>query len=150
MECALPSSVNPSQTDQAAHAPSIGARVMTFLGSGRGDHVAMGLSGLCVVHCIASALLITTMASAGAALLHPAVHEIGLLLAVLLGALVLGVGMARHRRIRPALLGGIGLAIMGAALFVPHGMPEIICTIAGVVILALGHRINQQSVRQAC
>jgi hypothetical protein len=124
--------------------------MLAFLRNGRGDHLAIGLSGLCVVHCITSALLLTTFASAGAALLHPAVHEIGLALAVLLGVLVLGVGVARHRRLKPALLGGIGLATMGAALLVPHGMPEILCTIAGVVILAFGHKINQQAVRAAC
>ena len=146
----MPPSVSLCKTEPAALRPSIGARLLAFLRSGRGDHLAIGLSGLCVVHCIASALLITTMASAGAALLHPAVHEIGLLLAFLLGALVLGVGMARHRRLKPAILGGIGLATMGAALFVPHGLPEILCTIAGVVILAFGHKVNQRAVRQAC
>ena len=45
------------------------------------DRWAIGLSGLCLVHCIASAVFLTMLASAGGMLLHPAVHEIGLVLA---------------------------------------------------------------------
>lgn len=147
MECPLPQSVSLSKAKHGPFRASMGARLLGFLRNGRGDHLAIGLSSLCVVHCIASALLLTTMVSAGAALFHPAIHEIGLLLAFILGTAVLGVGAARHRRLKPALLGGIGLCIMGAALFVPHGMAEIICTIAGVVTLAIGHQMNQRAIR---
>ena len=41
------------------------------------DRWAMGLSGLCVAHCLASSIFFAVMASAGSVFLHPLVHEIG-------------------------------------------------------------------------
>ena len=67
-----------------------------FAGAIRGstiDRLAIGLSGLCLVHCVASAVLLALLASAGGVLLHPAFHEVGLSLAILLGAIGLGRGM---------------------------------------------------------
>ncbi len=110
--------------------------------AGRLDRLAIGLSSLCVVHCIATVVLAATLASAGAALANPAWHEIGFALAMLLGAVALGRGFAAHRRVRPLLLGGAGLALMGLGLTMPHGAGEIGCTVAGVILLACAHRLN--------
>ena len=46
------------------------------------DRLAIGLSGLCLVHCLASAVLLTLLASAGGLLLDPVIHEVGLTLAI--------------------------------------------------------------------
>jgi hypothetical protein len=110
--------------------------------AGRLDRVAILLSSLCVVHCIATVILAATLASAGAALADPAWHEIGFALAMLLGAVALGRGFASHRKLRPLLLGGAGLVLMGVGLAMPHGLGEISCTVAGVLLLALAHRLN--------
>jgi hypothetical protein len=106
------------------------------------DRLAIGLSSLCVVHCIATVVLAATLASAGAALADPAWHEIGFALAMLLGAVALGRGFAAHRRVRPLLLGCAGLALMGTGLAMSHGAAEIGCTVAGVLLLAFAHRLN--------
>ena len=45
------------------------------------DRAAIGLSGLCLVHCIATAVLVMVLASAGGLLVDPRIHEIGLALA---------------------------------------------------------------------
>ena len=39
--------------------------------SSRLDHMAMGLSGLCLVHCVATAILLGALASAGSVLGKP-------------------------------------------------------------------------------
>jgi hypothetical protein len=109
---------------------------------GRLDRLAIGLSSLCVIHCIATVVLAATLASAGAALANPAWHEVGFALAMLFGAVALGRGFATHRRVRPLLFGGGGLALMGIGLALPHGGWEIGCTVAGVLLLAFAHRLN--------
>jgi hypothetical protein len=106
------------------------------------DRIAIGLSSLCLVHCIATVLLAATLASAGAALANPAWHEIGFSLAMLIGAVALGRGYATHRDWRPLLLGGSGLALMGVGLIRAEGLPEIASTMSGVVLLAVAHRLN--------
>src|SRR3546814_9208978 len=45
------------------------------------DRLAIGLSGLCLVHCLASAVLVAVLASAAGLLVSPVIHEVGLVLA---------------------------------------------------------------------
>ena len=54
----------------------------------------MGLSGLCVVHCVATAVLLGLLASAGGFLGSPVIHEVGLTLAMLIGSFALGRGFS--------------------------------------------------------
>lgn len=109
------------------------------------DRIAMGLSGLCVVHCVTSVVVVTILASAGGLLLHPMLHEVGLALATLLALIGLGRGIFIHRRRAPALVGLLGLCAMTAALVGPHGMAEAVLTVAGVSLVALGHGLNRRA-----
>jgi hypothetical protein len=117
--------------------------------SGNGDRLAIGLSGLCIIHCIASALFLASLASVGTALLNPAFHEIGLGLAILLGLALLITGALRHGQILPLLIGGGGLVTMAFALTLPHDSREVIATLIGVSILALGHEMNRRAGNRA-
>ena len=114
-------------------------------GNGTLDRLAIGLSALCAVHCVATVVLLTLLASAGGMLLHPAVHEIGLALAIVLGMYALVRGAVDHGFMLPAAIGGIGLGVMAGALSVPHGASETVYTILGVAILALGHDLNRRA-----
>lgn len=109
------------------------------------DRLAIGLSALCVVHCVATVVLVTLFASVGGALVHPAVHEGGLALAVLLGGIALVRGALDHGYLMPASVGGLGLGVMLGALGVPHGAMETVYTVLGVGILALGHDLNRRA-----
>lgn len=110
------------------------------------DRLAIGLSGLCVVHCVASALLLAILSSAGGMLLHPAFHEVGLTLAIGFGMIALGRGIAEHGYMMPSSIGGLGLGVMAGALTLPHeGGQEAIWTIIGVGLLALGHDLNRRA-----
>lgn len=110
------------------------------------DRIAIGLSGLCLVHCLASAVFVALLASAGGVLLNPVIHEIGLAMAIGLGVIALGRGILMHGFMMPAAVGGLGLGVMAGALSLPHGGGEIVYTILGVAILALGHDLNRRAV----
>lgn len=114
--------------------------------SGMLDRVAIGLSGLCMVHCIATTLFLAALASFGGALLHPAIHEIGLTLAILLGAVTLLRGAFSHGYMMPAAIGALGLGVMAGAMTLPHDGTEAVYTIIGVGLLALGHDLNWRAV----
>ena len=110
------------------------------------DRYAMGLSGLCAVHCLASAVLVALASTAGGLLLNPIFHEVGLTIAIGLGALALGRGVFTHGYMAPAVTGSFGLGIMAGAMQLPHGNGgETLWTIIGVAILALGHDLNRRA-----
>ena len=110
------------------------------------DRLAIGVSGFCLVHCIASAVLIAMLASAGGVLLDPIFHEVGMMVALVLGILGLGRGILDHGFMLPAAIGSLGLGTMAGALTLDHGGVTTLYSIAGVLILALGHDLNRRAV----
>ena len=109
---------------------------------GRLDRLAIGLSGLCLVHCLATAVFLALLSSIGGLLGAPIIHEVALVLAMVLGAVALGRGVAEHGFMLPVAIGSLGLGVMAGALQLPHDGSEALVTMAGVGILALGHRLN--------
>ena len=112
------------------------------ISTSRLDRIAMALSGLCAVHCVATAVLLGLLASAGGMLGKPIIHEVGLTLAMIVGAFALGRGIYEHGFLLPSAVGALGLGVMAGALQLPEGGHEPVYTVAGVMILALGHRLN--------
>ncbi len=110
------------------------------------DRLALGLSGLCLVHCLASAVFLAMLSAAGGFFLSPIFHEVGLVLAIALGVIALGRGVIEHGFMMPVAVGGLGLGVMAGALTMPHDGMEVVYTIVGVAILALGHDLNRRAV----
>jgi len=106
------------------------------------DRLAMGLSGLCAVHCVATVVLLGLVASAGGMLGRPIIHEVGLSLAMIIGAVALGRGIREHGFLLPSAVGSIGLATMAYAMTLHESGFEPVFTILGVLTLALGHKLN--------
>ena len=104
--------------------------------------MAIGLSGLCVVHCLATSVLFALVSAAGGLIGAAWIHEVGLGLAMFMGFLSLGRGIMEHGFAMPSAVGGLGLGVMAGALTLPHNGTEAIYTIVGVAILAFGHRLN--------
>ncbi len=102
----------------------------------------MALSGLCLVHCVATAVLLALVASAGGLLGKPIIHEAGLTLAIIIGSIALVRGIREHGFILPCVVGVLGLGTMGYALTLPEGGSEPFYTVVGVMVLSLGHRLN--------
>ena len=115
------------------------------ISNGRIDRLAIGLSGLCLVHCVATAVLVLMLASAGGLLVDPRIHELGLAFAIALGAIGLGRGIFDHGFMMPSSIGGIGLGTMAGSLTLPHGVEEIVVSVFGVLVLALGHDLNRRA-----
>ena len=106
------------------------------------DRLGIALSTLCAVHCVATTVLVAVLASAGGILGSDLIHEVGLGLAVIIGAFAIGRGISEHGYMMPGSVGGLGLGIMMGAVTLPHGTEEIAATLLGVGLLALGHRLN--------
>ena len=106
------------------------------------DRLAIGLSGLCLVHSVATAVLLAMLSAAGGLLGSPAVHEVGLSLAMVVGSFALGRGIIEHGFMMPSAVGSMGLGVMAGALSLPHDGSEALYTVIGVGILALGHQLN--------
>ena len=111
------------------------------------DRAGILLSGLCAIHCVIGVVIVTVLGLGGEFVLNPAIHEVGLALAILIGLVTLGLGVARHGQPGPLIGGGIGSALMAAGLAAGHGLGEAVLTIAGVTILAAAHLRN---LRHAC
>lgn len=110
----------------------------------RFDRFAIGLSSLCLAHCVASTIALALLSAAGA-LLDPLIHEVALALAIVFGVVALGRGIWKHGYMMPAAVGAFGLGMMAGALTLPHGGQEIMWTVIGVAVLALGHDLNRRA-----
>lgn len=106
------------------------------------DRLAIGLSGICLVHCLATAVLLAVLSAAGGLLGAPVIHEVGLGLAMIVGSFALGRGIVEHGFMMPSAVGSMGLGVMAGALTLPHNGTEALYTVIGVGILALGHQLN--------
>lgn len=105
----------------------------------------MSLSALCVAHCLLVAVMLSATAVATSVLTGSHIHEIGLMLALPLAGVSLGRGITRHGLFTPASIGGLGLGMMGGALTLPHGSPEVIYTVIGVLLVAAAHYLNRRA-----
>jgi hypothetical protein len=111
------------------------------------DKSALTLSGLCLVHCLAGALLVTVFAVSSDLLSHQ-VHLVGLLLALPLALVALWRGVRVHRRVGVAVLGALGIGLMALSLVISHGeAAEVILSVLGVSLLAAAHIWNLRAVR---
>lgn len=102
------------------------------------DGSAIGLSGLCLVHCLALPLAAAVSPMLGVWSEAEWVHLTFVLLAAPLSAAALV--MTRPRRPAAMALAATGLALLAAALFFHEA--ETAMTVAGGLILASGHLVN--------
>lgn len=109
------------------------------------DRAGIWLSSLCLLHCLATIILVSVLGLGGQLLLSPEIHRYGLALALLIAAVAIGWGALRHRRPAPFITALTGLSFMGAGLAVPHGWHEAALTIIGVTLVSIGHFLNMRS-----
>lgn len=147
-------------THVASHAPAL-TRPSLFLRRGvaivrtvrdsrpltslSGDQLAMGLSGLCLVHCLASTIFFASIASVSVVLNNHLFHEIGLVIAIGFALVTLVAGVLSHGYMMPFAVGSFGLGMMAGALSRPHDGSEIVATMIGVAVVALGHDLNRRA-----
>lgn len=111
----------------------------------RFDKAGIVFAGLCALHCIATVLVVSSLGIGGHFLADPAIHRVGLALAVIVAAIAIGWSPIQHRRPVPFAIALVGLVSMGAALGVPHGVGESVLTIFGVSLVSIGHLLNMRT-----
>lgn len=111
----------------------------------RVDQLGLALSATCLVHCLALpvALLTAPVLAAWLGDTETTVHWTLLAVAGLVSGMAFYAGFRRHGAARAAVLGGVGLAVMGLAVTHVFGASlEAALTVAGVAIVAFAHLVN--------
>lgn len=111
------------------------------------DSFAIGLSALCVAHCLASPILLVILPSLAILQLNNEAFHFYLLLGVIPSSLFsLLLGCKRHKYYRVLLIGGCGLALLISAVFVEGlvyaEMLEKVLTVCGASVMIYGHYLN--------
>lgn len=118
------------------------------------DGAAVGLSGLCLLHCLALPFVVGVLP-----MLMPFaeshLHAQMLYFAVPLSVVAIGIGFARHRSPRVVIAAAAGLTLLIVGATVAHGSLGIFAdrlfTVSGSLILAAAHLWNGLlSRRHAC
>ena len=111
------------------------------------NNLSIGLSAICVVHCLAVPLLIILLPSLTALQLdNEALHGWLLLGVIPCSLFSLLIGCKQHKSHRVLLIGLCGLIVLISAVFVEglqHGeILEKVLTVVGACIVAIGHYLN--------
>ena len=111
------------------------------------DRLAIGLSLMCVIHCLAITSLVSLLPSMVALPLGNEAFHIWMVVAVIpSSAYALTLGCKQHHRYRLIILGSIGLTLLVLALFLGEErigeIGEKILTVLGAVFVATGHWFN--------
>lgn len=114
-----------------------------------GDGVAIGLSGLCLAHCLALPLAASLLPIAGAWAEAEWVHGLFVAVAAPVSLWTLGRSRSRNLPVVALAVGGLALMVAGAAGFPSHEA-ETPLTVAGGLLLALAHGLNWRRRRVAC
>jgi len=116
------------------------------------DAIGVGLSGLCLVHCLLLPFFIILVPTLAASVIASEwTHVVLVACALPISAFAFWNGARCHARWFPALFGATGLALMVTGIFVPEGAheeillnEETVLTVIGATLLAIGHISNQR------
>lgn len=111
------------------------------------DRLAISLSFLCVLHCLALPLLVVMLPSVIALYFEGEAFHLWMIVAVIPTSLyALMMGCKQHQRYRLLVMGAMGLSLLVAALLL-EGTEigerfEKILTVLGSVLIVIGHLLN--------
>ena len=126
------------------------------------DWVAMTLSGICAIHCVALPILagmlplFSTVVAHGHGAHEFWFHQFILFFILPISVIALWIGFRCHRKIYPVVISGIGLSILlFSAIYadvwiIRYALPrelEIIVTLVGGALHAVGHIMNLMASR---
>jgi hypothetical protein len=117
------------------------------------DRIAVALSGICVLHCLLTPVLIVSFPIlAATSMADDAFHQVLLWLVLPASLLALSLGCFRHKDRAVLTLGLAGLSLIMVTAMVGHDSfgetGERIATVIGGVTLALGHLRNHRLCRR--
>lgn len=109
------------------------------------DKIAVGLSGLCLLHCLALPFVVAILPFLGQ-LDDDHLHAEMLIFVIPVSTVALFVGWRRHGQFNVVISGVVGLAILVLGAFLVHDLygpvADRMTTIAGSLVLALTHYRN--------
>ena len=127
------------------------------------DRIAILLSGICAIHCIALPVVASLIPLLAVTIQHGHqlhqfwFHQFILLFILPVSLIALAMGYRFHRQVLPLIVAGIGLSILvGIAVFagylishhiLPHN-GETIVTVSGGIVHAVGHVLNVLATRR--
>ena len=126
------------------------------------DKVAIGLSLMCAIHCLAIPLLFLLLPSAAVLPLENEAFHFWLVVGVIPSSVyALTLGCKQHKRYRLLTMGAIGLSLLVLALVLGEDQigetGEKVLTIVGAGFIAIGHwlnlrlcRVNDVNVASCC
>ena len=111
------------------------------------DGAAVSLSMLCMLHCLMLPLILALLpASIALTVGDEAFHLFMVFMVIPLSLFALFFGCKDHQRYRVLVMGSIGLALLLAAILLPHELlgesGEKALTVLGSIIIASGHLLN--------
>jgi len=117
------------------------------------DRVAITLSTICIVHCLAMPFVIALLPVTAFALGGDGhFHSLMLWFVVPTSVLGFGLGLRVHRRVDIAALGAVAIAALAAAALWGHSewdpSVEVVANVAASVLLAATHWLNFREVRR--
>lgn len=117
------------------------------------DQAAIGLSFLCVMHCLAlPVILVISPSLASLPLADEHFHLWLVMLVVPTSSLALFMGCRRHRRWHVVFWGITGVSVLLMTAIFGHAVlgevGERIFTVIGAVLVAIGHGLNYRLCRQ--
>lgn len=116
------------------------------------DRMAVALSTVCLLHCLAVPFIVTVVPLVGSALVpDQAFHWLLLVLVLPMSLWALACGCRRHRHLPIGVTGAVGLIILIAVGVAGHGalseMGERLATSLGSAVVALAHVMNHRLTR---
>lgn len=117
------------------------------------DRIAIALSAICIVHCLAATLLMALLPIAAIALGDNGhFHELMLLLVLPSSIIGFYLGHREHSRWGIGALGVLGMIVLSTAAIWGHGQwsgwVEVSASVFGSLVLATAHWMNFQEVRR--
>ncbi len=117
------------------------------------NNLSIGLSGLCIVHCLATPLLIVLLPSLTAlGLENEAFHRWLLVMVIPTCLYSLSMGCKQHQNYHVLTIGIVGLMFLISALlmedFANGELLEKVLTVTGACIIAVGHYLNFRLCRE--
>lgn len=115
------------------------------------DGLAIGASGLCLVHCIALPALMLILPALGALFVLPEDFHFWVLMAAIpTSAIALVFGYLHHRWLLPTLLASAGISLLIAAEAAFHGTStETAVAVFGSLLLGTAHILNLRATRRS-
>lgn len=115
------------------------------------DGVAVGLSALCLIHCLALPLIVAGLPFL-AQFAEGHLHAQMLIIVLPLSIVALALGFRHHRNLRIILAGAVGMALLTIGALVAHDSWGLTAdrafTIVGALVLAAAHFYNSVQTRE--